>query len=321
MSGRDGRRRLFAWGCALAALASGCGTAMPMLSATPAVASRGTLPAAPPGGFPGLDEPYPLLPGDRIRVDVRDDPDLACDYTIESDGAIEVWKSDVDGKERERLPVRGLTLVQVKEAVTLLYQRTRFTAGYRPFVQVSLVSAVTRVVYIRGALSVGSGTLDLPRTGRMTLWRAIQAAGARSEDADLSRVMISRRDPATGEEVSLPTYDLEEMELSANYDRDPPLEPNDIITVPRLGKVHVFGNINSTGAYLCRKGLTMLSLIAEAGGLKPFSKIHDVRVIRNEGTGREKYYRVDVGAIIDGKAPYDPLLAPGDRIWIDEDWK
>jgi len=99
------------------------------------------------------------------------------------------------------------------------------------------------------------------------------------------------------------------------------LEPNDIITVPVLGKVSIFGNFNGSGYFRCRKGMTICELIAEAGGFKPFSKIHDVRVIRNEGTGRERHYTVDVGAILDGKAPYDPLLAPGDRVWVDEDWK
>jgi hypothetical protein len=66
--------------------------------------------------------------------------------------------------------------------------------------------------------------------------------------------------------------------------------------------------------------MTMTELFAEAGGLKPFSKLSEVIVIRNEGESGERTYFVDVDAIFDGTAR-DARLHAGDRIRIDEDWK
>lgn len=309
------------WLVFVAVLAAGCGSALPPLAAVPAEFRRGIVPAPPPGGYPDLDRPYPLVPGDKVSVTVRDDVELNTDYAIEPDGTIEVWKSDKDGKPRERITARGMTVTDLKEAFIDVYERTRF--DHRPLIQVSLVSAVPRMVYVRGAVATasGAGSVTLPSTQRLTLWRAIQAAGGLAEDADLSRVTIDRKDPATGAPVSLPIYDLLEMVEMANYDRDPPLEPNDIITIPKLGKVSVFGHIASPGAFLCRKGMKLTQLLAEAGWVKPFAKLSDVHVVRSEGQAGERYFTVNVAAILDGAAPYDPVVAPGDRIWIDEDWK
>ena len=303
----------------LAALLSvaGCTTTIPNLTAAPPAVRRGVLPPVIEGGIPNLDEPYPLLPGDRVEIVVRDDESLNIALPIEPDGTIEVWKSDVDGNPRVKIPARGMTVTQLKEEITSVYERTRFK--HRPFVLVTLASAVQRVVSIRGAISVPS--VELPSTGRLTLYRAIQKAGVMAEDADLSKVTVERRDPATGGKVSLPEYDLEAMLDTANYDRDPPLEPNDIITVPRLGKVTVVGNVNSPGSFLCRRGMRITDLLAQAGWFKPFSKVHKVLVIRDEGLGHESSYNVDVGAILDAQAPYDPLVAPGDRVSVEEDWK
>jgi polysaccharide export outer membrane protein len=155
---------------------------------------------------------------------------------------------------------------------------------------------------------------------RLTLYRAIQAAGLDVENADLTQVTISRIDPATGTDVSLPAYDLWEMDQQKAFDRDPPLEPNDIVRVPVLGKVSVWGHVNQPGSYRCTPGMTVMSLLGEAGGLKEFAKLSDVRVVRSESTGKERTFRVDVDAILDGRA-VDPRLVQGDRVWVAETWK
>jgi protein involved in polysaccharide export with SLBB domain len=281
-------------------------------------ARRGiSLPPAPEGGY-RLNRPYPLLPGDVITVTVREEPDLNITVTIDSTGILEVYKSEKDGKERETILVLGKTVEEVRDEIAAVYQRVRF--NFKPYVQVLLSNAVPRVVSVRGAVKSESGTVALPPGSRMTLCQALQAGGGWTEDADLSRVSIERRDPSTGAKVSLPEYDLDEMIDTAAYDRDPPLEPNDIITVPVLGEVTIHGNINQPGRYRCRRKLTLLDLLSDAGGYKPFSKLSDVRVTRDEGSGREQTYRVDVEAILDGKA-LDPKLARGDRVWIDETWR
>ncbi len=302
---------------ALAASAAGCITDLPPLTADPPPRVGVTLPPAPEGGY-DLDRPYPLLPGDTIDITVRDAPDLDIAIVIPSNGEFPVWKSEVkEGGERKTIKAKGMTVDELKEKLADIYQEVRVA---RPYIQVVLSRAVPRAISIRGAVRSEKGTVDLPPGSRMTLYRAIQAAGGVADDADLSRVTITRRDPTTGSLDSLPVYDLEEMRESVSYDRDPPLEPDDIVTVPKLGKVTIFGNINMPGSYLCTRNMKLTDLLAIAGSPKPFSKMSDIRVIRDEGTGRERTFSVDVEAVLDGKA-VDPKLAPGDRVWIYETWK
>ena len=108
---------------------------------------------------------------------------------------------------------------------------------------------------------------------------------------------------------------------TATYDRDPPLEPNDRISVPKLGRVWISGEVNDPGPQLCTRKMTLLKLVAQAGGFKQFAKLSQVLVIRGEeGTSRERTYYVDVNAIFNGDA-VDPLLVAGDRVFVEEDWK
>jgi polysaccharide export outer membrane protein len=290
---------------------------LPTLVAAPEEDGASHVPPPPPPEGYNLFAPLPLLPGDRIEITVREDPDLNIPIEISPDGTFEVYKSDKDGGPRRVVEARGKTVQELKEEIADIYKEVRFS--FRPYVQVSLASSIPRTVDVRGAIESKGGTVEIFKNGaRLTLLRAIRAAGTLSEDADLSRVKIERRDPATGALVSLPTYDLEKMEEDASYDRDPPLEPGDVITVPSLGYVHIFGNINNPGAYLCKRRMTLTKLIADAGGYKPFSKLTDVRVIRDEGTAREAVYTVNVRAILNGEGPYDPILKAGDRIFIEE---
>jgi polysaccharide export outer membrane protein len=320
MSGRPGRNAARAAGAALAGAvlalaASGCRVNLPPLAAEPPVRAGLTLPPPPPGGF-DLEKPYPLLPGDSVDITVRDDANLNISIVIPPDGVIEVWKSEGEDGKRQTIPTKGMTVEELKERIAEVY-RPKFIT--KPYVQV-VANYVERSVCVRGAVKTTTGIVALPKGQRLTLYRAIQMAGLDAENADLTRVSISRKDPVTGTDVSMPEYDLVEMDEARAYDRDPPLEPNDIVNVPVLGKVSIWGHVENPGPYRCERNMTVIGLISAAGGGKEFAKLSDVRVVRTEGTERERTFRVDVDAILDGRAT-DPRLVPGDRVWVAEGWK
>ena len=313
-------RACVAGALALVLAAVGCGASgLPLLPREPEGYSLVGLPPAPPGGY-SADSPYRLLPGDKISVVVKNEADLNADYLVPPNGEVELWKSETaEGQPRQRIPVVGKTVAELRDIIAEAYHKARLRD--LPYVQLELVSAAPRVVYVRGAVRSASGVLELPRTGpRLTLYRAIQAVGGEGDEGDLSRVRITRKDPATGADISLPTYDLDLMGEEAAFDRDPPVEANDIITIPVLGRVWISGHVNQTGDFPCKRNMTFSKLVAAAGGLKQFAKVRDIRVIRGQGLANEKFYRIDYQDIIDGES-YDPLMAPGDRVQVPEDWK
>ena len=306
------------------ALLPGCVRSVPSLAVEGPEEAPGILPQPPAGGWPDLDRPYPLLPGDQIEIRLLEPVEFAFTFTetlLPPDGEFELLRSGTEGangKARRSVKAKGKTVTELKDEIAKIYKEVRFET--LPYIQVTLLQAAKRVVYLQGAVKSETGVLELPPGGRMTLFRAIFAAGGPTEDADLSRGRVSRRDGATGTEVSLPVYNLEEMDATATYDRDPPLEPNDRVSVPKLGKVWISGHVNDPGSFLCHRKMTLLKLVTEAGGFKQFAKRSRVLVVRGEeGSGREKTYYVDVDAIFDGLAA-DPLLVAGDRVYIEEDW-
>jgi protein involved in polysaccharide export with SLBB domain len=304
---------------ALAGAAAGCRTDLPPLSAEPPTRAGVLLPPPPEGGY-DLARPYPLLTGDTITISVLDKPDLNYSVTIDSTGRFELYDSELADGRRQVIDTRGRTVEDLVKEITEAYGR-KF-AGKTPYVQVRLSNPAPRRVFIRGAVKTAlseKSIVDLPPNRRMTLYQCIQSSGVLDEDADLSRVQISRKDPATGAEVSLPTYDLKEMDDTLSYDRDPPLEPGDIVIVPTFGQVSIFGHVNETGTFRCERDMTLTQLVTRAKGLKPFAKKSDVRVIRILGKGVEQTFTVDLGAIFEGRL-YDPRMQPGDRVWIDESW-
>ncbi len=302
-------------------LLGGCvGVDLPSIRA-PSVDTQGSvLPPRPTAGF-DLDRPYDLLPGDEILIAVAEDPTLDIQVQVASSGEIEILRSETaPGEPRRRIVARGRTTEQLQEDIADVYTGSRFQS--RPYVRVKLVTPVPRRVYVIGAVRAAPsmGYLDLPLGRRMTLTQAIMACGGEAEDADLRAVKILRKDPATQAEIALPPYDVSAMLAQGLLDRDPPLEPNDTIVIPKVGSVTIWGNVNQAGRHLCRPGLRLTDLFALAGGLKDFSDLAEVRVTRDEGTRNERTYNVNVNDILAGRAD-DPVLQPGDRVFVKQDWK
>ena len=75
--------------------------------------------------------------------------------------------------------------------------------------------------------------------------------------------------------------------------------------------IYVAREVNKRGIYAWADGLTLTDLIASAGGLTPFAGSR-IRVFHEGETEPEAYEYDD---IVEGRSE-DPLLRPGDRVWV-----
>jgi polysaccharide biosynthesis/export protein len=74
------------------------------------------------------------------------------------------------------------------------------------------------------------------------------------------------------------------------------------------------GGINRSGVLELRSDMRVIDAIAEMGGLSPFAKKREIRVLRGEDS-----YPFDYSAFMQGEAPQSNfLLAPGDTIIVPE---
>ena len=214
--------------------------------------------------------------------------------------------------------------VVVKAAGVRIDDMERVIAGHyakkipSPYVTVTVTEYAPKTIYVSGGV-MEPKDYRLPDDQRITLVQALTMAGWFTPLAEQETVRIFRKDPVTGRQIVLPPINVRKIVSGEAVGLDILLDPGDTITVDArpTAEVFIFGHVKDPGQFPWKKGMTLTNLVTLAGGLMEYPKLSNVRVIRSAGEKGSKSYSVDLGAIIDGDAP-DPLLKPGDRVYIDE---
>ena len=92
-----------------------------------------------------------------------------------------------------------------------------------------------------------------------------------------------------------------------------PARPGDVIMVPGGGEVLIQGWIAKPGSYKLSSGLTILGVVAAAGGPMYAGDTSSVRLIRTNKQGQKIIFKADLDAITNGRDP-DLVLREGDVI-------
>jgi polysaccharide export outer membrane protein len=246
---------------------------------------------------------YRLNPGDLIRIEVFNQPDLGVATRIPENGGFTMpLIGEVDG-------LVGRTVASLTQEI-----RTRLEADYLRQAQVTVtVSEISpRKVYVLGSVA-RQDAVPLQPYGRTTAMQVIGQAGGFLADADLAAVAVIRDDPTRpGVKISLPVPAAARPDLLT---QDLELQPGDMINVPRQGvqRVYVTGKVKTSGAFPLPtdEQLTVSKAIALAGGFDQFARRQEVQLIR---VG-EPVRTIDVQAILNGATTTaEPALRPGDTI-------
>lgn len=148
--------------CAALALVSGCSSYQP----TPAAFHE------------GLNGPYHLDAGDRVRITVFDEAGLTNTYAVDQAGFLSL---PLVGQ----LPARGQTTSEVRAAVT-----SRLSDGFLRDPDVSVEVEQYRPFFIMGEVQSGGQYSYVPG---MTVQNAIAAAGGFTSRANQTTVDITRQ--------------------------------------------------------------------------------------------------------------------------------
>jgi protein involved in polysaccharide export with SLBB domain len=95
-------------------------------------------------------------------------------------------------------------------------------------------------------------------------------------------------------------------------------DPSVVVQVKEYASRHItlLGQVSKPGSYPLLPGMSLILAISQAGGLTAVASASHVNLTRKTG-GKQQTVEIDVGAIIDGKAPDVPLQA-GDQIYVHE---
>jgi len=248
---------------------------------------------------------YRIGPGDLLEIKVFEVEQLNQVVRVSEDGSVTLPLLG-------RIEIEGLTQAGVVQKLTTLLQ-----AKYvkNPQVTVFIKEYKSQQVAVIGAVEK-PGNYEL--VGRKNLLQMISQAGGLTDKATDEIFIL--RDGGNGATSSIP-IDLKDLMVNGNQKLNIPIEPNDVINVPvdKEIRVFVFGRVTQPGAlkFKISEKVTLLSAIAQAGGLAEGAKQSAVVITRKGKSGKEEKIHVNLKDVISGKKK-DIALQEGDVVFVPE---
>lgn len=265
--------------------------------------------AAPPTGAQAAADLAPsnlyvLGPGDRVRVQVLEVPELNVDVEVAADGSLALPVLGV-------VPVRGSTESAVADD---LRQRLVSAGVRRASVSVRVLAARSRPVTLIGA--VGRPGVH-PISAGATLLEVLLEGGGLAPNHGGTVIVRRRAENGLSDEVEVAVDDLfERADPTANL----PLAAGDVVSVPfaKAVTVHFLGEVAGPGSVDFAPGerVTLLRAIARIGGLKETAS-KKIRILRDGEDGKRTELIADFKAILAGRDD-DVELLDGDLVLVKE---
>lgn len=247
-------------------------------------------------------QPYRLMAGDLLRIEVFGFPEMRVEGRIPEAGTMPYPLLGTLPS-----PV-GQTSGEVSTQVARL-----LADGYirDPKVTVSVVDYAQRSAYVLGAVN-RPGPVRLDPLRPMDALQAIGECGGFLDDADRDAMQLLRPDAGGPDHRQvLP------LGAAAKGQAVVGLMHGDVILVPRSDRVYVLGQVEKPGALAlpAREALTVSKAVSLAGGFGRFAREGKVQLVR---PGAPPIV-VDVPAVLEGrKGAEDPTLRAGDTVFVPE---
>lgn len=168
-------------------------------------------------------------------------------------------------------------------------------------------------LYVFGSVNRPGG-FPLQEGRRLGVEEVLALAGGFSTGGRHDRILLVRRGEDGVKTYRLPRDPVRRASVE--------LTAGDTVVVPARGlrRVFVLGAVGKQGGIaLDEDDLTVTKALALAGGLNRIAAGNSVQLIRRGPDGKKRVYPVPVGKIIeDGEIEKDPVLQPGDIIWVPE---
>ena len=256
-------------------------------------------------------EPFTLGPGDKLEIELLDDPTSRSIVAVGPDGKI--YYSFLPGFD-----VWGLNVTQVKD---LLEREFGKYLRDRPHVGITVRGVDSKHVWLLGRFQApGVYPLSTP----LTLLEAFAVAGGTyaytgnfditqitpgEELADLRRAFLVRK----GNVVPV---DFERLLKHGDISQNIYLQPDDFVYLPAstAREVYVLGAVISPRSVPFQEGMSLVAAVAAAGGTHKESYLSHVAVVRGS-LSEPKIAVIDYRAVIKGHMP-DVQLQAGDIVYV-----
>jgi len=243
---------------------------------------------------------------DLVAVSVYDAPEFTRTVRVGADGFVRLPMI------KQRIRAAGLMPEELESSIAAVLEQEGLIVV--PFVTVTVAEYTSRPIAVMGAVRK---PLTFQAEGPVTLLDALARAEGLSPEAGPG-ILISRPQFGASGETTVVT---ERIAVTALIDAADPklnlkLTGGEEIRVPEVGKFYVLGNVKKPGAFVAQGGAetTVLKALAQAEGLLPLASKRAF-IYRREASGSKNEIPIDLGKMMDRKAPDVPLLA-NDLLYI-----
>jgi polysaccharide export outer membrane protein len=252
---------------------------------------------------------YVLGPGDQLSIHVMDMEDIGKD-PVQID-----MRGNINLPMAGRIHVAGMTLEQVEAAI-----RDRLKTFIKdPDVTVAVHEMRSQPVSVLGSVKM-PGVFQVQ--GQKTLLEMLSLAQGLREDAGYS-IRITRKKewgkiPLEGaKEDDSGQYWVAEVGVkdileARSPEKNIPVKPNDVITVPRGELVYVMGAVKKSGGFVLgeKEKVTVLQALAMSEGMDSYAKGGSARILRRtKDPERRLEIAVNLSKILEGRAQDVPMEA------------
>jgi polysaccharide biosynthesis/export protein len=238
-----------------------------------------------------------LGPGDEVEVTVYGAPDLSGHSRVSSDGNISM---PLIGYVR----IGGLSDSEAEGAIEAKLRHDNVLND--PQVSVYVKDYSSSGISVAGEVAKPGFYSAL---GPHRLFDVLQEAGGTTDKA-ANQVVISHRGEEDATTLSI-SKNPAEMAAS-NVD----LKPGDTVVVPKAGVVYVLGEVTRPGGYVLNAtgGVTVLQVVAVAGGPTHVASSGKTRLLRRVGTGFQEQ-PINLKKLLRGKA-HDVSVQNDDILFV-----
>lgn len=278
---------LLAAGVALAAQAAGPSPRGAAAPAAGAAADKG----APGKGAPSAD--YQLGPGDQIRVQVYQNPDLSIEARVSEQGTINY---PLVGS----LNLGGSTIAEAETKIATALRNGQFLK--RPQVNIVLLEVRGNQVAVLGQVQK-PGRFPL-QTTNTRVSDLLAAAGGITPMGDDTLIVTGTRAGKPFRKV----IDIPALFLNQRGQDDIQVQGGDTLYVAKAPVYYIYGEAQRPGPYRIERGMTVQQAVAQGGGPTPRGSLSRLRLTRTGPDGKQVETDAKLG---------DPVL-PNDVIFVRE---
>jgi len=244
-----------------------------------------------------IEPRYFIGPGDVLNIEVWKQPDISREVVVN-------YKGEIKLPPIREMSATALSVPQLEEKLRDALSKYIID----PIVFVTIKEYNSQRVTALGETTTGIYTLKR----KTTLVEFLSQIGGTSENADISRVRLIKKDGRTF------TYDLNELIDKPQKSDEVVVSDGDTVYVSPLeiNKVYVLGEVRSPRVINIKGKLTLIEAITEAGGYTREAVTKSTIIIRGE-LGALKGYRIDLNRILKkGDIGQNIELKPGDIVYL-----